>query len=63
MKGSKDKIALVTGAAGLGRNIALAMAGNGVYVILTYRQKKEERARPSPGRSSNLAEAASCGST
>ena len=43
MKGLQDKIALVTGGSrGLGRNIALALAGNGTDVILTYRQRKEE---------------------
>ena len=38
-----NKIALVTGGSrGLGRNIALALSGNGADVILTYRQRKEE---------------------
>ena len=43
MKGLQDKIALVTGGSrGLGRNIALALAGNGADIILTYRQQKAE---------------------
>jgi len=43
MNGLKDKIALVTGGSrGLGRNTALQLARNGVDLIVTYRQKKEE---------------------
>jgi NAD(P)-dependent dehydrogenase (short-subunit alcohol dehydrogenase family) len=38
-----SKIALVTGGSrGLGRNVALALAGGGADVVLTYRSKKEQ---------------------
>ena len=40
---SANKIALVTGGSrGLGRNMALALAGKGIDVLLTYRSKKAE---------------------
>lgn len=40
---SKNKIALVTGGSrGLGRNMAISLAKNGIDVVLTYNSKKEE---------------------
>lgn len=40
---SKNKIALVTGGSrGLGRNMALSLAKNGVDVFITYNSNKEE---------------------
>jgi NAD(P)-dependent dehydrogenase (short-subunit alcohol dehydrogenase family) len=40
---NKIKIALVTGGSrGLGKNMALKLAGKGIHVILTYNSKKEE---------------------
>lgn len=40
---SKTKVALVTGGSrGLGRNMAISIAGKGIDVILTYKSKKDE---------------------
>lgn len=43
MMTAKNKIALVTGGSrGLGKNMAIAIAGKGIDVILTYHTKKED---------------------
>jgi NAD(P)-dependent dehydrogenase (short-subunit alcohol dehydrogenase family) len=42
---NKNKIALVTGASrGLGKNMALSLAGKGIDVIITYRNQQQEAA-------------------
>jgi NAD(P)-dependent dehydrogenase (short-subunit alcohol dehydrogenase family) len=43
MENVNQKIALITGGSrGLGKNMALRLAGKGTHVILTYRTKQEE---------------------